>query len=105
MDSLAQSVGTQTHMLAEPLRQIVNRVALAQLPLRHVVNQIALAQSQGGTGFRIRGLRRERTVSRSSGTTHPSDITQTTGIAIGTDITPTLITTACLFLLTASGGD
>jgi hypothetical protein len=105
MDSLAQSVGTQAYILAEPLRQIVNQVALAQLPLRHVVNQIGLAQLQGGTGFRIRGLRRQQIVSRSSGTTHPSDITRTTGIAIGTDIAPTLITTGCLFLLTGSGGD
>jgi len=105
MDSLAQSLGIQAHMLAEPLRQLVNQVALARLPLRHVVNQIALAQSQVGIEFRIRGLRQQQTVSRSSGTTHPSDMTQTTGIAIGTDITPILITTGCLFLSTASGGD
>jgi len=50
-------------MLAELLRQIVSRVALAQLPVRHVVNQIALAQPQGGTGFRSRGLRRQPIVS------------------------------------------
>jgi hypothetical protein len=31
-------------MLAELLRQIVSRVALAQLPVRQVVNQIASAQ-------------------------------------------------------------
>jgi hypothetical protein len=46
MDSLAQSVGTQTHMSAKPLWQIVNQVALAHLRLLHVVNQIALAQTQ-----------------------------------------------------------
>jgi uncharacterized membrane protein len=105
MDSLGQAVGTQAHMLAEWLQQIVNHLALAQLPLRHIVNQIALVQLQSGTGFQIHELRRQRTVSRSSGTTRLSDIARTTGIAIGTDITPTLITTGCLFLSTASGGD
>src|SRR6267378_1585746 len=105
MDSLARSRGTQAHMGGEWLRQIGNQVALAQLTLRHVVNQIALAQTQSGTGLRIRGPRRQRTVSRSSETTRPSDMMRITGIAIGTDITPTLITTGCLFLSTASGGD
>ena len=105
VDSLAQSADTQAHTLAEWLRQIVNQVVLAQLTLRHVLNQIASAQPQRGTGFRIRGLRQQRTVSRSSGTTRPSGITPTTGIAIGTDITPTLITTGCLSLSAASGGD
>src|SRR6267143_3067747 len=104
MDSLARSRGTQAQMRAEWLRQIGNQVALAQLTLRHVVNQIALAQTQSGTGLRIRGVRQRQTVSRLSRTTPPSDMTRTTGIAIGTDITPTLITTGCLFLSTASGG-
>jgi len=79
MASVAQLVDTQAHMSADPLWQIVNQVALAQLllqhlvnqialaqlPLRHVANQIALAQSQDGIGFRISGLRQQQTVSRS----------------------------------------
>src|SRR5256885_9934334 len=38
-------------------------------------------------------------------TTPPSGMTRTTGIAIGTGITPTSITTACLSLLAVPGGD
>src|SRR5215469_2861393 len=72
--------------------------------LRHVGNQIAWAQWRDVTASQIHEFR-VLEIENLSETTRPSVITQTTGIAIGTGITPTLITTACLSLSTASGGD
>ena len=80
-----------------------SRIGLTDTAARRQPNRVG--STTGRNGFRIHGLRRQRAVSRSSETTRPSGMTRTTGIAIGTDITPTLITTGCLFLATASGGD
>src|SRR4029453_5579859 len=123
MASVAQLVDTQAHMSADPLWQIVNQVALAQLllqhlvsqlalaqlPLRHVVNQIALAQSQVGTGFRIHAPRPQltdslrRIASHSSKTMHLS-VMMRTGIATGTGTIHISTTIKSLFFSMASGG-
>src|SRR5215471_14771506 len=74
------------------------------MSLRHVGNQVALAQWRDVTASQIHEFRMHE-IENSSETMRPSVITQTTGIAIGTSITPTFITIVCLFLSTASGGD
>jgi len=71
MDSLAQLVGPQAHLLAESLRQIVRLGAWDQLQgetasyLPGTRLQPTGSQLQGKTAFRIRGLRQQQTVSRS----------------------------------------